>query len=376
MTPLLEELAGHRHWLDAEHGTTRYLTDFRDDWRTRLTRVSYAYDYADFSVTDRPHRRKYVNPTGSPTQPVTPDQHAAGIDVTTSGEKARIYLRQALQLADRKWIGYRRDARVYLNVTDDIHDLKQPAYYRGGQIDGRYCLIDIDRAYWQIAASGTADMHLRLKPGGGITVGQGVIEWPRPEDVGEQRNLAQAVIGLLHMTHGTHVVYGQPRTHPVANTYLAPDLYAYILFTLQAVAYEAVEQWAVPHVCVDSYAVLENRADDFVRWLWDRWTLTATIRARGNAHYYGYCVYEYLATRYGDQDTATAWVTQARATTGRPPRPYGPTGNLVGRHTETRNQLADARRWLTGTRTLTSRNTNWTPLPQHRPQLEWRPALT
>lgn len=334
-TALSGDLCALRSEADQRYGWSRRYDDLqpqRFDLDRHLTGRPMVYA-SDTVVTDVTARAKLLDLS------LEADRYSAG-------ELARCYLSRTLELHGAKRIGWHRPA------VELARNIKPPVHWAGGtrrENVGRWAVVDLDGAYWQIAAAATADMSVRLVPGGGVRVGYGRMEWPRAEEVAELDKAARlAVTGYLHREVVQFWRYGRLVTAPASPKLKGPDCIAYIMLTLQSVASEAVEQWGARMVLTDSYTVPDDRAEAFVSWLEDRWNLRGTVRARGHGALYNLAWYELRATGPEDIPKSTGWVDNFRRlhTRGEPPFQPQSSSNLAGYPRVTRDALARARGWL------------------------------
>lgn len=335
---LATDLIARRLAADTAGRWTRTTTDMADmafDLSPHLDGRPLVYVSVPNVVTDQAARTKLL------------DVHYPAPHVT-GGELARQYLDATLELAGRKKIGYRRSSLELLQLAP-------PVYYAGAAKAnvGRWAILDLDAAYWQILSAGTADMSITLTPGGGATIGRGHLEWPRPDEMaGLDKNVRLAVTGYLQRTAVSYYRFGTLTHAQAPRQYLAPDAYAIIILTLQAIAAEAVQDWGCRMILTDSFAVPCDRSEAFSAWLADRWCLTAKVTARGHGALYGLAWYEIAAKGPGDTPKTTKWVENWRKLNARgdPPFQRRRSSNLAWYPPATRDALARARHWLLGRR--------------------------
>lgn len=216
----------------------------------------------------------------------------------SDGEQARTYINLALAQAGKKRIWWRKDAvGAHLPLRPALALTDRPRR-------GEMAVVDIDRAYWQIAAAATADVHFRVL-GDQADFLLGKINWPRVDESYETPNLGRSIVGTLGKTTIDWYRYGE-KTHddrgcakgcrgphtarPVG--LLAPDLVGYVCWTMHAVATEATERFGASMWMVDAAVLDADQADSWIDWLRTRWGLTARIKHAGPTRIYGIGRYE------------------------------------------------------------------------------------
>jgi hypothetical protein len=141
----------------------------------------------------------------------------------------------------------------------------------------RWVCVDLTQAYWSIARP--LGMDVRVRPETGV-IAVGSVPWAdQPTLALRELKLTQAMI-----VSTARVVKWQQRdgTRKKGGPgwWFQPQLWAAVALTLQAVALEAVQAGARAVICPDAYVIPEDRLDDLLGLLGDRWGLTAKIQWR------------------------------------------------------------------------------------------------
>ena len=259
MTALLDELASRVLDSDGNGGWKRTVVDDLPE----LHRVELMGSY----------RQAWLSPTKLTIRD-TREKRVVGGGVT-SGEVAREYLRDTL--AGRPSVPYRRDAMALTN--------RKPGYFFAGQTVGSLALVDVDACFASIYGRLTIDVVYRpaTRP---RLIGLGTHPFPRTDEwmvAKKPRNSAYGALVNPHLSEwrkGRHVEVSP-------NNFFAPDLVALIMDVTHSIAQETREKFGLVSWGVDGGIIPEDRADEWVTWLRERWAMGGSVRARGVGKAYG-----------------------------------------------------------------------------------------
>lgn len=236
-------------------------------------------DLADWQRTEGPTRRllaatgRWVDITSRPSLTVT--AHDTPI---TDGELARPWLHR-IHEAQRpksgmaaKRIPWRKEAAGHLAT--------QPPLWFDQPFAGDLAYVDIRGAYASIYSRSTLDCTWR--PGDLPKLSWGRFDMlGAPELLGE-KGVHIAVGGILRATEMRVLDRGRAVKIPTTSwsRYLCPDLWGLIVWTLHAIASDAVRLGA-RYVNKDGYIVPADQADALVGYLADAWNMEARVQATG-----------------------------------------------------------------------------------------------
>ena len=195
-------------------------------------------------------------------------------------ELARPYLRWIHEAQTK---GVSKNAMVSRRVpwrTEQLPmlNIPHPLYFPGGSLNGDWAYVDISSAYFQVYSPATLDLVFNPDR---QHLGVGRVEFLGADQLGDDRALRNALIGVCRTQRVSELLHGELHTRPVHNRFLAPQLWGYIAYTLHAVAREAVERFGACYVHTDGIIVPANRAEALMRWLADEWRLESKIKAQG-----------------------------------------------------------------------------------------------
>lgn len=256
----------------------------------------------------------------------------------TPGEMARMYLKQTLKLNGVERLRHRLTDRVWAELVD-------PTYY---QPTGRIRAVEVDlvAAHWNVAR--VAPLDLRMCDG--FTSLAGSCEWASPERVDQlPKQVRLALTGIIGSKSLTMYKAGVPHEVNHLGEFFSPCLIGLVHATLQAVAWEMVQDFGCVHVATDAYIVPEARADAAREYIRNRWQLDTTVKARGMYQTWNLNVWDIEPTKQGDIPKRTKHVERARGDAGRRrmlQRKEASMGSLTPYPAKIRGRLADARRFL------------------------------
>lgn len=152
-----------------------------------------------------------------------------------------------------------------------------PLYFNR-PVSGELVAIDLDAAYWQIYRVASLDLFY---DGTGYPH-NGHVKFLGSADLEPHKLLRNSVIGACRADTRTESVFGAMRRVSIGNRWQRPDLWAYIMDTLEAVAWDMRNLFGAVHVHTDGY-ILPHRdlAQDAIEYLQREWHLAASVRAEG-----------------------------------------------------------------------------------------------
>lgn len=335
---LVAELTADRLQHDEEKGWRRDSCFIIPEWwddQKRIAAVPRLF-LSGTSATELGVRRRWVD---DPKFPVGWGEIArAYIDRALQGAKHRV---KPGSIVGRGRVPWRKEALGFLPFKSGLY-LSADA-----PRTGRMAVVDIDRAYWQIASAATADMFFRVR-GDEVHWLVGRVEWPRVADTFEMADLGRSIVGMLGSTGMKWRRYGvlsHPKTagcpagcrgpHNAPSGLMAPDLVGMVAWTLQAVAVEAVERFGARMWMTDAAVVPTDRVEAYQAWLASRWHLSSRVVHRGPTMIYG-------ANRYRCGEHQTRDVANGDTQLS------GPYDNLLVVRPAVRDGLADMRERLLG----------------------------
>lgn len=159
---------------------------------------------------------------------------------------------------------------------DHLLERQAPLYFPGPR-SGEFACIDVDAAYWSLYRVASLD----LSYDGELTPRQGRIRFLGADELRPFKFPRNAVIGSIRAEVRTEAHYGEIRSVPIGPQWRRPGLWAWIIDTLEAIAWDARMLFGAVHIQVDGYIVPADVAGDLVRWLRSEWGLQASIRAVG-----------------------------------------------------------------------------------------------
>jgi hypothetical protein len=158
----------------------------------------------------------------------------------------------------------------------DLFERQVPMYF-GGPCSGQFACVDLVSAYWQLYRVATLD----LAYDGQSTPRNGQIRFLGADELRPYKLFRNAVIGFIRAEQFTKSTYGEFESSPIGPRWQRPSLWAWLIDTLEAIAWEARMLFGAVHIQVDGYIVPASVAPDLVQFLVDEWHLEASIRASG-----------------------------------------------------------------------------------------------
>lgn len=199
----------------------------------------------------------------------------------TNNELAREYLRCCLEAKEGKIAKCPRRNESYLSLPATL-------YYEGGRKQGSYAYVDISSAYWTIHKTATIDM--RYEPGQWVLTGGA--PYRDVDEVTAYRGLRHAIPGSLKISEMQIFRYGEGQDCSFKGKFSYPGIVGYCMHVMHAIAREVIDHFGASMILTDAYIVPQDRAQELVRFLWERWGVGAVIKAQGSGALYGLNVYQ------------------------------------------------------------------------------------
>lgn len=201
---------------------------------------------------------------------------------------ARPYLRSisSLQAAP--------EVRVY---DYGLFEREGPAYCPGIAV-GDFTYIDLDAAFWQIYRVASLDMIYD----GTKWPRNGQIKFLGSEELRPHKLLRNSIVGTTRAEYRMVMDHGRVLKERVGTRWLRPDLWAYIMDVLDAVAFDVAVLFESVHIFVDGYIVPTGTAVDLRRYLQEFWHLDSSVRVSGPGRIAGLNNWEIADQSQGDVD--------------------------------------------------------------------------
>ncbi len=155
---------------------------------------------------------------------------------------------------------------------------RQVPLYFGGPRSGELAHVDLASAYWQLYRVASLDIIYD----GYDSPRQGSIRFLGANELRPYRLLRNSVIGFIRAESFTMATYGTYESVPIGPRWQRPSLWAWVIDTLEAIAWDARMLFGAFHIQVDGYIVPVDVAHDLVKFLADEWGLEASTRALGS----------------------------------------------------------------------------------------------
>jgi hypothetical protein len=152
-----------------------------------------------------------------------------------------------------------------------------PLYFTRPQ-SGSFACVDLDAAYWQLYRVASLDLDYD----GLATPKNGRVRFLGSEELRPHKLLRNAIIGTIRAEYRTEANYGLVSSVATGPRFRRPALWAWLMDTLEAVAWEVRMFFAAVHVQIDGYIVPTDVAQSLIEWLKVEWGLQASIRASGH----------------------------------------------------------------------------------------------
>lgn len=170
--------------------------------------------------------------------------------------------------------------------------LPAPLYYEPGPLDGRhrgkFALIDMASAYWTIHSTTTIDM--KFEPGSWCLTGRAPYLYT--DEVTAYRGLRHAVPGSLSGTDTQEHRYGIKVDFNPPDRLSYPGVIGYQYHVMHSIAREVIDHFGALMVLTDAFIIPQERRQELVDFLWERWRMTGVLKAQGEGVLYGMNVYQ------------------------------------------------------------------------------------
>lgn len=202
-------------------------------------------------------------------------------------ELSRTYVRYCLSQA-------REDGKVGRGFRrhDHFFQIPPPLFFEPGPIDGRhhgcFAYVDLASAYWSIHQKSTIDM--KFNPGSWALGGRAF--YLDVDEVTAYRQIRRIIPGLLRSGSCYRYKHGKPSDVAFRGDLCYPEITGYTMYTMHAIAQEVVDNFGALMVMTDGYIIPEERAEELVEFLWERWGMRGVIKARGEGALYSMNVYQ------------------------------------------------------------------------------------
>lgn len=199
----------------------------------------------------------------------------------TNSELAREYLKMVISKTKGK---VARCPRSY----NDYLDYPATLYYEGGRQRNNYAYVDISSAYWTLHRTTTIDM--RFVPGRWCLTGRA--QHINTSEITAYRGLRHAIPGSLSKGKMMMFHYGKPADLDFRSNLSYPGVIGYVMSVMHAIAKEVIDHFGASMILTDAYIIPQERAQELVHFLKDRWSVDAVIKASGNGTLYGMNIYQ------------------------------------------------------------------------------------
>lgn len=189
----------------------------------------------------------------------------------TYGEICLEYLRMCEEIAGKQ-----------LRWEPALSTNSKASIFFDGPSRGLYSYVDITSCYYSIYH--TCAINLRYNQRRCI-VSQGTIPFYLPGEWGMKKETRNMLFGIMRKSHGLEFRNGHFNNTKMHSKYYKPDIVAYVLDTVQAIAQEAIFIKRFPiHIWLTDAAILKtSEARNFQDFLWNEWGLSSKIKWEGPA---------------------------------------------------------------------------------------------
>jgi hypothetical protein len=185
-------------------------------------------------------------------------------------------------------------------VYDNQLLLRSAPLYFQRPIEGELAVVDLDAAFWQLYK--VASLDLTYDGVGYPTNGR--VRFLGSDELHPHKLLRNAVIGTCRAEVQTVLDHGKARLQPINGKWRRPALWAWVMDTLEAVAWDMRSLFGAVHIQIDGYILPHaDLAEDAIVFLQDQWGLSASLRASGNGIVNGLGHWMVGGEQRGDEET-------------------------------------------------------------------------
>ena len=251
-TPLWTELENRLQWQIANSEYERVPIDVEPlrFVTGQLKKTNHHLVLGSFHVTDKTDKIKYLSQWPY-----------------TYGEIATEYIALCEETAGQ-----------FLRWEPVIENGKSVIYFTGPR-RGNYAYVDITSCYFSLYSAATFDLRYNRQTS---TVSLGRVPLIATSQLRLHKTIRNMIFGIMRKARGVEYLTDKGYTSTDAHSrYYKPDLTAYVLDTVQAIAQEAKQRFHLHMWLTDAAILPMSEAQDFQRFLREEWSLNSEIKYQG-----------------------------------------------------------------------------------------------